>query len=65
MELACKWIIDQIHMDNPACGARQLSEQIKMSGYNIGRKKTRRYMTEMGIDPIYPKMNLSKRQKRA
>jgi len=65
MELACKRIIDKIHMDNPAWGARQLSEQLKMSGHNIGRKKTRRYMTEMGLDPIYPKMNLSKRQKKA
>lgn len=26
----------------------------------VGRRKTRRYMNEMGIDPIYPKMNLSK-----
>ena len=26
----------------------------------VGRQKTRRYMNEMGIDPIYPKMNLSK-----
>ncbi len=28
---------------------------------HVGRKKARRYMTDMGIDPIYPKMNLSKR----
>ena len=27
--------------------------------------ETRRYMTEMGIDPIYPKMNLSKRMQQA
>ena len=31
----------------------------------IGRLKARRYMTEMGIDPIYPKMNLSKRMQQA
>ena len=31
----------------------------------IGRRKARRYMTEMGIDPIYPKMNLSKRMQQA
>lgn len=36
-----------------------------MRGYEIGRKRTRRWMTEMAIDPIYPKPNLSKRLKRA
>jgi len=38
-----------------------MSAQLKRRGYHIGRKKARRYMTEMVIDPIYPKMNLSKR----
>lgn len=33
--------------------------------HQVGRRKTRRYMTEMGIDPIYPKMNLSKRMQQA
>ena len=60
-ELACKAIIDRLHTDNPAWGARQMSAQLKRRGYNVGRKKARRYMTEMAIDPIYPKMNLSKR----
>lgn len=60
-ELECKAIIDRLHLDNPSWGARQMSAQLKKRGYNIGRKKARRYMTDMGIDPIYPKMNLSKR----
>ena len=60
-ELICKGIIDRLHTDNPAWGARQMSAQLKRRGHNIGRKKARRYMTEMAIDPIYPKMNLSKR----
>lgn len=64
-ELDCKEIIDHLHTDNPAWGARQMSEQLKARGYRIGRKKARRYMTEMGIDPIYPKMNLSKRMQQA
>lgn len=42
-----------------------MSAQLKARGYKIGRKKARRFMTEMAIDPIYPKMNLSKRQKHA
>ena len=60
-ELDCKSIIDRLHTDNPAWGARQLSAQLKKRGHQVGRRKTRRYMNEMGMDPIYPKMNLSKR----
>lgn len=64
-ELACKAIIDRIHTDHPTWGARQLSSQLKSLGYVVGRRKARRYMTEMGIDAIYPKMNLSKRMQQA
>ena len=64
-ELDRKSIIDRLHTDNPAWGARQLSAQLKKRGYQVGRRKTRRYMSEMGIDPIYPKMNLSKRMQQA
>ncbi len=64
-ELECKKIIDRLHTDNPTWGARQMSAQLKLRGHNVGRRKARRYMDEMAIDPIYPKMNLSKRQKRA
>ena len=64
-ELECKAIIDHLHTDNSAWGARQMSSQLKMRGHQVGRRKTRRYMIEMGIDPIYPKMNLSKRMQQA
>ena len=64
-ELDCKSIIDRLHTDNPAWGAQQLSAQLKKRGHQVGRRKTRRYMNEMGIDPIYPKMNLSKRMQQA
>lgn len=64
-ELECKAIIDRIHTDNPAWGARQMSIQLKNRGHKVGRKKARRYMIEMGIDAIYPKKNLSKRMQEA
>ncbi len=64
-ELACKSIIDHLHTENPTWGARQMSSQLKLRGYLVGRKKARRYMTEMAINPIYPKMNLSKCQQKA
>ena len=64
-ELACKEIIDHLHTDNPTWGARQMSAQLKNRGYHVGRRKARRYMNEMDISPIYPKMNLSKRMQQA
>ena len=64
-ELECKDIIDHLHTDNPTWGARQMSAQLKLRGYQIGRRKAGRYMREMDITPIYPKMNLSKRMKQA
>lgn len=64
-ELECKAIIDHLHTDNPTWGARQISAQLKNRGYQVGRRKARRYMNEMDIHPIYPKMNLSKRIQQA
>ena len=64
-ELACKEIIDHLHTDNPTWGARQMSAQRKLRGYHVGHRKVRRYMDEMDIHPIYPKMNLSKRMQQA
>ncbi len=64
-ELACKEIIDHLHTDNPAWGARQMSAQLKARGYHVGRRKARRYMDEMDIYPVYPKMNLSRRMQQA
>ena len=64
-ELACKEIMDHLHTDNPAWGARQMSAQLKARGYHVGRRKARRYMNEMDTYPIYPKMNLSKRMQQA
>lgn len=64
-ELKRKKLIDKLHTDNPTWGSRQMSEQLKKSGINVGRKLTRRYMAEMDINAIYPKMNLSKRLKQA
>ena len=64
-ELECKSIINHLHTDNPTWGARQMSAQLKLRGYQVGRRKAGRYMREMDITPIYPKMNLSKRMKQA
>ena len=64
-ELRCKEIIDHLHTENPTWGARQMSAQLKARGFLVGRRKARRYMNEMDIFSIYPKMNLSKRMQQA
>ena len=51
-ELECKAIIDHLHTDNPTWGARQMSAQLKLRGYQVGRRKAGRYMREMDITYI-------------
>ncbi len=59
-EIVIKNRIDQLHNLDPTWGARTISKKLVSEGLFIGRSKTRRYMTEMGIDAIYPKPNLSR-----
>lgn len=53
--------IDNLHTQMPGIGARKLVRQLKNEGFSVGRKLVRRLMSEMGIQAIYPKANLSKR----
>ena len=53
--------IDYWHTQMPGIGARKLVRQLKNEGFTVGRKLVRRLMGEMGIQAIYPKANLSKR----
>lgn len=53
--------IDRIHTELPCIGNRKIVHMLRNKGYSVGRKKVRRLMHDMGITPIYPKPNLSKR----
>lgn len=53
--------IDHWHTQMPGIGARKLVVQLKNEGFAVGRKLVRRLMDEMGLQAIYPKANLSKR----
>lgn len=54
--------IDQIHTDYPWAGQRRIKEiLLRDYGFKAGRKRIRRLLAEMGIQAIYPKINLSKR----
>lgn len=61
-EYRIKWIIDEIYTEHPEYGYRRMTVILNRD-YNIGinRKRTRRYMREMGIHGFCPSPNLSKR----
>ena len=54
-------IIDEIYTQHPYYGTRRMSKYLQSKGYATGRKVIRRYYRIMGIEAVYPKMNLSKR----
>ena len=51
--------IDRIYMEEPTYGSRRIRDELKKLGYDVGRKRVRRLMQVMGIEPIYPKPRLS------
>ena len=53
--------IDEIFTEHPYYGTRRMARVLKPEGFNIGRKKVRKYYQLMGIEAVYPKMNLSRR----
>ena len=56
--------IDEIHTEQPTFGSRTMAHMVcRKTGIPVGRKHARTLMREMGIEPIYPKPRLSKRDK--
>lgn len=53
--------IDEIFTEHPYYGTRRMSQALKSGGQDIGRKKIRSYYRMLGIEAVYPKMNLSAR----
>ncbi|WP_422120685.1 IS3 family transposase [Koleobacter methoxysyntrophicus] len=62
-EIEIKHKIDEIYTRWPTYGYRRITAMLKRYGYEINRKRVRRYMREMGIYGICPGPNLSKRNK--
>lgn len=52
--------IDELYLDNPAWGSRQMRNRLKLEGKNVNRKRIQRLMRLMGIEALYPKRNLSR-----
>ena len=53
--------IDELFTEHPTSGTRSIRDALRLEGWIISRKCVRKNMREMGLVPIYPKLNLSKR----
>lgn len=53
--------IDELHLQFPFMGARQLSRHLKIDGVDIGRRHTRTLMRRMGLEALCPQPGTSNR----
>lgn len=53
--------IDEIFTDYPFYGSPRITNELKIRGYPVNIKRVKRLMSILGIEAIYPKPNLSKR----
>ncbi len=51
--------MDRIYTSRPVYGSRRMAEELKAEGHQVGRKRVRRLMCEMGLEALYPKPRLS------
>jgi len=53
LNLALMRLIDAQFLQTPWYGARQMARHLRREGYTVGRKRVRRLMARMGLEPIY------------
>ena len=53
--------IDQIYTKAPFYGSRRITVTLRKDGHSVNWKRVQRLMRLMGLEAIYPKGNLSKR----
>ena len=46
-------LIDRQFLETPWYGSRQMARYLRREGYAVGRKRVRRLMAKMGLEPIY------------
>jgi len=46
-------LIDRQFLETPWYGSRQMARHLRRAGYTVGRKRVRRLMVKMGLEPIY------------
>ena len=60
-DLALMRSIDELHLEYPFMGARQLSRQMARQGLKVGRLHVRTLMIKLGIEALAPQPGTSKR----
>jgi len=58
-DLALMREIDEVFMDCPFYGTRQMTRHLRRQGHPVGRKRVARLMALMGLEPIYQKPKTS------
>lgn len=53
-------LMDALHLENPAYGARLLMKMLRRMGHAVTRKRVSRLMKVMGLEAMSPKPSLSK-----
>ena len=53
LNLALMRLIDAQFLETPWYGSRQMTRHLRREGYTVGRKRVRRLMARMGLEPIY------------
>ena len=56
-------LIDKQYTRKPFYGSRRMRDHLRLQGYRLNRKRVRRLMRKMGLQAIYPKPRLSKKDK--
>ena len=51
--------IDELHLERPHLGSRQMTLRLQDKGYSVNRKRVQRLMRLMGIEAIYPRPRIS------
>ena len=59
-EMALMRQIDELHLEHPFMGARQLVRQLRRLGFEVGRLHVRTLMLRMGIEAMAPQPGSSK-----
>ena len=53
--------VDEIYTEHPYYGSRRMKEELQDAGIVIGRQKISKFYQLLGLEAVYPKVNLSKR----
>jgi putative transposase len=59
-ELSLMRHIDELHLEHPFMGSRQLTRQLRRQGFEVGRLHVRTLMLRMGIQAMAPQPGSSK-----